>query len=144
MPKSYVRIEIRRQVIEQAQGRCEYCQCWVEYTTESFEVEHILPVSRGGTTSLDNLAYACSGCNGHKYNKISASDSLDRTEAPLYHPRKQRWQDHFGWDTTYTKVVGLTPSGRATVDALQMNRPGVINLRRLLLLVGKHPPFAAE
>jgi hypothetical protein len=135
---------MRRQVMARAQGRCEYCQCWVEYATESFDVEHILPVSRGGTTTLDNLAYACSGCNGHKSNKVMVSDPLDGVTVPLYHPRQQRWQEHFGWDESYTQVIGLTPSGRATVDALQMNRASLINLRRLLLLVGKQPPFATK
>jgi hypothetical protein len=73
-----------------------------------------------------------------------APDPLDVVTVPLYHPRQQWWQDHFGWDESYTQVTGLAPSGRATVDALQMNRAGLINLRRLLLLVGKQPPFATE
>lgn len=144
MPRASVRVTVRRQVIQRAQKRCEYCQCSVEYATESFDVEHILPVSRGGATTLDNLAYACSGCNGHKHNKVTALDPLDGTEAALYHPRTQRWQDHFRWDETYTQIVGLTPSGRATVAALHMNRPGVVNLRRLLLLVGEQPPNLPE
>lgn len=144
MPRASVRVTVRRQVVQRAQKRCEYCQCSVEYATEPFDVEHIVPVSRGGTTTLDNLAYACSGCNGHKHNKVTAPDPLDGTEASLYHPRRQRWQEHFGWDETYIQIVGLTPSGRATVAALHMNRPGLVNLRQLLLLVGKQPPPLSE
>ena len=98
MASTYVSATIRRQVIERAQGRCEYCQCWVAYATESFDVEHIIPVSRGGVTAFDNLAFACSGCNGHKHTKIVAIDPLGQTEVDLYHPRLQRWHEHFGWD----------------------------------------------
>ena len=63
--------------------------------------------SRGGTTSLENLAYACSGCNGHKHNKAVALDPLDNTEVPLYYPRKQQWADHFGWDVSY-RMAGIS------------------------------------
>ena len=144
MARAYVRVAIRRQVIKRAKERCEFCQCWAEYATEPFDIEHILPVSRGGTTTLDNLAYVCSGCNGHKYNKITALDPLDGAESLLYNPRTQQWQEHFAWDETYTQMIGLTPAGRATVAALNLNRPGLVNLRRLLLLIGKQPPVVAE
>ena len=86
----------------------------------------------------------CTFCNGHKYSKESAPDPIDAQRTPLFHPRLQRWQDHFGWNEDLTLVVGTTPSGRATVEALQLNRPGVVNLRGLLLLVGEHPPRVLE
>jgi hypothetical protein len=60
--------------------------------------------------------------------------------AMLFHPRRERWQEHFGWNTEYTHVIGLTPTGRATVAALQLNRPAVVNIREVLYAAGKHPP----
>lgn len=72
-----------------------------------------MPVSRGGGSSLENLAFACSGCNGHKYNKVTAPDPVDGKEVSLFHPRQQRWSDHFGWNEDYTHIVGLTATGRA-------------------------------
>lgn len=89
---------------------------------------------------LQNLAYSCNGCNGHKYNKSTARDPIDGTNAPLFHPRKQDWMDHFSWNEEGLSVIGMTPTGRATVEALKLNRPELINLRMLLLLVGEHPP----
>jgi hypothetical protein len=62
----------------------------------------------------------------------------------LFHPRQQRWQAHFSWDEQFERVIGLTATGRATVEALQLNRPEVLNLRRLLCAAGKHPLPAAE
>jgi 5-methylcytosine-specific restriction endonuclease McrA len=106
MPRTFIPVETRRSLIAEAQGRCEYCQCWARYATEPFVVEHIVPVSRGGASSLDNLAFACSGCNGHKYNKMTALDPVDGKEVPLFHPRQQRWSDHFGWNEDYTQIVG--------------------------------------
>jgi len=40
----------------------------------------------------------------------------------------------------FTEVIGLTPTGRATIETLKLNRKGVINLRWALFAVGKHPP----
>ena len=60
--------------------------------------------------------------------------------APLYPPRHQLWRDHFGWNEDYTHLIGLTPTGRATLTALHLNRPAVVNLRYVLFLVGVHPP----
>lgn len=60
--------------------------------------------------------------------------------APLYHPRQQKWGEHFAWNEDFTHIVGLTPTGRATVEALQLNRDGVVSLRRVLYAAGEHPP----
>ena len=140
MPKTHVRAEQRQLVAERARGRCEYCQSPAAFATQSFSVEHILPVSRGGETTPGNLALACPGCNSHKYTKIEAPDPIDGAPTPLYHPRRQRWKEHFGWDEGFIRVIGLTPTGRATVNALQMNRPGVMNMRQILFVSGLHPP----
>ena len=57
----------------------------------------------------------------------------------LFHPRKQRWQEHFAWDERFERIIGLTASGRATVEALQLNRAELVNLRKLLYAAGEHP-----
>lgn len=144
MPKVYIPVDRQRAVIERAESRCEYCQSLADYTTESFAVEHVMPRSRGGSSELDNLAFSCSGCNGHKYNKTEATDPADGKTIPLFNPRKQKWQLHFGWSDDYTQVIGLTPTGRATVETLRLNRQGLINIRRLLYLIGQHPPKSSE
>jgi hypothetical protein len=139
MPRVYISAAERRLVMERAQGRCEYCQCTVRYANDPFVVEHIIPLARGGTSITDNLAFACAGCNGHKYSKVAALDPVSDKEVSLFHPRQQHWTDHFGWSADYLRIIGLTPSGRATVEALQMNRTGIVNLRELLYLARKHP-----
>ncbi len=44
------------------------------------------------------------------------------------------------WNEDFTEIVGLTPAGRATTRCLQMNRLGVMNIRRALFAIGQHPP----
>ncbi len=130
-----------RQAIEsRARRRCEYCLSPLDITTDPYTVEHIVPTIHGGTTTLDNLALACSGCNGHKYDKRDGYDSVSEQRIPLYHPRLHLWYDHFAWSEDYTHLIGLTPTGRATLTTLHLNRPTVVNLRVVLILVGLHPP----
>lgn len=140
MPESSISAATRRAVITRARGLCEYCQSRADHSTGYFAVEHIFPVSRGGPNDLDNLALACAGCNGHKYDKIEALDPVSKNVVSLFHPRRQEWNEHFEWSEDFTRVLGITPTGRATINALQMNRPGLVNLRRALYLLGKHPP----
>jgi hypothetical protein len=46
----------------------------------------------------------------------------------------------FAWNADFTLIIGLTPTGRATVETLQLNREGLVNLRRVLCAMGEHPP----
>jgi hypothetical protein len=103
-------------------------------------LEHIVPRSRGGLTELVNLALCCQGCNNHKYNHISGIDPRTDQSEPLFHPRKQRWDDHFRWSQDLLMIEGITPTGRATMVRLQVNRAGPVNLRRKLIEYGEHPP----
>jgi hypothetical protein len=36
-------------------------------------------------------------------------------------------------------IIGRTATGRATVEALHLNRPELVNLRRVLRAAGEHP-----
>lgn len=104
-----------------------------------------MPRSTGGETTLDNLALSCQGCNNHKYCRTTATDPVTKAIVSLFHPRRQRWQDHFAWDERYERIVGLTPTGRATVATLRLNREELVNLRQALYLAGEHPlPDQAE
>jgi HNH endonuclease len=131
---------IRRIVAARARGYCEYCRCSDEFATESFTVEHIKPRQAGGETILENLAWSCFGCNGHKHTKTQATDPETGEKIELYHPRQQAWSEHFSWSDDFTLVVGKTACGRATIEALWLNRTGVVNLRMLLRGANLHPP----
>lgn len=140
MSDTTVKAEMRRQVAERARGCCEYCRSRADYATESFSVEHIHPESLSGPTALDNLALACSGCNSHKHAKTEGQDPVTGASAPLFHPRRQRWVEHFTWDESFTRIVGMSPTGRVIVAVLQMNRPSLVNWRRAVRALGAHPP----
>lgn len=140
MPKKYIPIAIQRAVIELSQGFCEYCVVPSDYSTDFFNFDHIDPISQNGTSELGNLARTCGICNGHKHDKTQAIDPLTKQFCHLYHPRQDVWTDHFEWSEDHLRIIGKTDIGRATADLLQVNRKSNINLRKLLKMVGLHPP----
>lgn len=141
MVKTYPPSQLKQTIIERARGCCEYCRSQALFSTQAYSVEHIIPVSYGGETVSDNLALACQGCNNHKYTKTKGRDLVSGEMVPLYNPRQQPWQEHFTWNEDFTIIVGLTPTGRATVETLKLNREGLVNLRRVLYAMGEHPPI---
>ncbi|MBD2112004.1 MULTISPECIES: HNH endonuclease [Cyanophyceae] len=130
----------KQAVARRASGCCEYCLCQVKYSPDPFSIEHIIPRSKGSDDSLENLALACQGCNNRKYVQPQAYDPVIGYIVPLYNPRQHQWQEHFVWSQDLTLMLGITPTGRATVDKLALNREGIVNLRRVLAALGKHPP----
>ena len=130
---------LRRRVAERARWRCEYCLSPAEFSTQPFEGDHIIPRSKGGPTTADNLALSC-GCNSYKGQSTHAHDPVTGRQVPLFNPRRQRWRRHFAWSADFLFILGRTATGRATVEALHLNRLELINLRRLLLRAGEHPP----
>ena len=102
-------------------------------------MEHIIPLARGDTHDLENLAWSCQGCNSRKYVPIEALDPVTGQTVRLYHPRRDHWLEHFAWNEDDTLIIGLSPTGRTTEEKLQLNRLGVVNLRRVLSLIDLHP-----
>jgi hypothetical protein len=144
MPEARVTADLRRAVISRARGCCEYCHSQLRFALHPFSVEHIIPRKAGGKTEAENLALSCQGCNGHKYIKTEGYDPTTGQQVALFHPRRQRWREHFAWSADFTRVIGLTPAGRATVETLHLNREGVVNMRRILYAAGEHPPADLE
>lgn len=130
-----------RRVRAAAAERCGYCLAQQRYVQAPLEVDHILPLILGGTNGEENLWLACTICNGHKAGKVSGTDPATGAILPLFNPRLERWADHFAWSADGIRVIGLTPTGRATVVALHLDRdPLSLMVREMWVSVGWHPP----
>ncbi len=132
--------KLRLKVFYRARHHCEYCMCPSSHSSANFCIEHIVPIAKGGTNDFSNLALSCHGCNGHKHVKTLYTDPLSGESVPLFNPRTQFWKEHFQWNENQTEISGQTPVGRATVNALKMNRKKLVNLRFALNAFGVHPP----
>ena len=126
-----------RLVHERARNCCEYCQTCRETIGQAMHVEHIDP---GGGDNPENLCLACPTCNLSKARATSALDPLTGRTVPLFHPRRQQWQEHFRWIENARRMQGLTPTGRATVERLRMNQERLIVAWALWVKAHCHPP----
>lgn len=109
---------LRRLVRQRAGNLCEYCHCRqddVPFVT--FHVEHIVARQHGGTDDDSNLCLACHWCNFHKGPNLATQ--VEGQLIPLFHPRQQRWDDHFALQND--EIVGLTMVGQGTINLLNMN-----------------------
>lgn len=90
----------------------------------------MIAVKHGGQTISDNLGLCCTVCNRFKGSDIASIDFQTGRLTPLFHPRIDRWNDHY--ELRNGEILGLTAAGRATVRLLQMNRPTRIKERQFL------------
>jgi hypothetical protein len=124
----------RRLVRERAGERCEYCRLRQRDSELLHHIEHIVAKQHGGFDGADNLALACHRCNLHKGPNLTGIDFLTGEVAPLFHPRRDRWLDHFTFGGAHSG--GLSASGRATIQVLAMNDARRLELRQELLAIG--------
>jgi hypothetical protein len=131
-------------------------------TRSAFEVDHIIPVGRWreyldgklhgrehyGSREpdhLDNFAWSCSHCNGSKGERVVGRSN--RRLHPLFHPRRDTWEEHFLLRDGYLFIVGVTDIGCATESVLGFNstRPaGPLAVRHKAGMDGIYPPVWAR
>ena len=111
---------LHAEVVLRAGNRCEYCRLSQLGQEAAFHIDHVVPRAAGGPTVAGNLALAGVSCSLRKWAKQTASDPDSEEEVPLFNPRTQAWGEHFRWEGE--RVVPLTPTGRATVASLALNR----------------------
>lgn len=125
------------EVWARAKGLCEYCLLPHRFDVLTFQIDHVIARKHHGTDDPENLALACFACNNHKGANIAGIDTTTGELTRLFHPRRDRWEDHFEWDEAV--LVGRTPIGRTTVDVLAVNLGYRIQLRKALRDEGVFP-----
>lgn len=135
-----VALSIRQQVTERARAQCEYCQTQQKLVVV-MQIDHIVPLAAGGATAMDNLCLSFVSRNNSKRDFQFGVDPASGLDARLFHPRRQRWASHFRWSGDGLRIIGLTATGRATVNRLKMNSLSMVTSRSEWVTMGKHPPI---
>jgi hypothetical protein len=130
----------RRLVVARAGGVCEYCRLSQDPTGVTFHIEHVLPTSSGGQTVLGNLALSCPGCNLSKSVRRTGIDASG-VEREIFNPRAYEpwllgWHLHFTLDRATGRIVARSPTGEATIQALNMNAANRAFARHLQITAG--------
>ena len=134
MSQTYVPAALRRFVRERAQDRCEYCLIPESATFAAHWIDHIVAEKHGGQTVAENLANSCVLCNQKKGSDLSSIDPDTGVLVALFHPRHDRWTDHFR--LTAGRIQPLTATGRVTVRLLRLNDSERIEEREQLIAAG--------
>jgi hypothetical protein len=124
----------RDRVRRRAGDRCEYCRLNQKNSDLVHHVEHIVAKQHGGSDDPDNLALACHRCNLHKGPNLTGIDPQSRQVVPLFHPRRDRWSEHFV--VKGARIEGVSETGRATVQVLAMNDARRLEVRQEVLKYG--------
>ncbi|MSR54119.1 MAG: HNH endonuclease [Gemmataceae bacterium] len=121
MRREYIPISVERRVREAAQFRCGYCLSPQHLVMARLEIEHLIAVSRGGSSDESNLWPSCPLCNKAKSDRPFATAPATGQEVPIFNPRTQLWHEHFGWSSDGLRILGKSPIGRATVALLNLD-----------------------
>ena len=133
----YVSKYIRNLVIKRAFGLCEYCLLHESQSFIGFEIDHIISIKHGGRNQADNLAYACLYCNQYKGSDIGTILLQSDEYVRFYHPRKDRWNDHFEFIDAL--ISPKTSIAQATIKILQMNNSDRLIERQIWLSTNMYP-----
>jgi hypothetical protein len=126
----FIQIKVRKR----ANNLCEYCHADERWQFVPFTIDHIIPISNGGTDSFENLALACFHCNRRK------SDKRFVGEIPIFNPREMYWNEHFVWSKDFLRILPKTETGKVTIELLELNRERLLIIRADDVQVNRHPP----
>lgn len=129
--------EARQIVRRRAEDSCEYCRLPSYASVLPLQVDHIIGRQHRGSDGVENLCLCCIHCNLKKGPNIASIDPISARIVPLYHPRLQPWTGHFRF--AESRILGLTPEGRATVELLNVNADERVQLRHAMLRRGWSP-----
>lgn len=104
--------KIKDQLLQQAEGKCEYCG--VKVNEKTAMIDHKIPLSKGGTSTIENLAIACPKCNILKADRIFGSISN-----PVVESAAKLWLQAFIKSPRITVVASLIVSS-LTIFSLYM------------------------
>jgi len=129
--------DLRIEVSQRAKERCEYCLLHEGDAGFPHQIDHIVSRKHGGSSTLDNLAFACVICNRYKGSDVASIEPGTGGIIRLFDPRRDRWTDHFRIEGA--RVESITPIGATTVRLLRLNAPERILERRLLQTLSRYP-----
>ena len=137
MTQTRISAALRREIRERARGRCEYCLLAESQAFFPHEPDHLISRNHGGETVSANLALACFNCNRFKGPNIASLDPVTGELVLLFNPRTQKWSEHF--KLKGSRIIPLTPVGRATEKMLRLNLPFRIEARERWTALGLYP-----
>lgn len=132
-----ISLEQREEIAARALYRCEYCHLPRQDSLIQFHVDHIISLKHGGSSELNNLAYACPDCNYFKGSDIGSYSHEQGKFVRFFNPRIDEWSMHFEFKDAV--IQPKTSIATVTVHIFQMNLPERIEVRKALISDQQYP-----
>ena len=84
LPRQEVKFS-RGNIYLRDQNRCQYCGR--KFSSSELSLDHVIPISRGGKSTWDNVVCACLPCNVKKGNKLLQESGMQL----IRHPHRPKW-----------------------------------------------------
>ncbi len=81
----------RRNIYKRDRYTCQYCG--LQPGSEELTIDHVLPRSRGGTSTWENCVLACLNCNKRKADKLPDEARMPLRKAPF----RPKWKPMYAW-----------------------------------------------
>ena len=81
----------RRNIYKRDHFTCQYCGA--QPGTEELTIDHVLPRSRGGTSTWENCVLACLDCNARKADRLPNEAHMPIRKSPV----RPSWKPMYGW-----------------------------------------------
>lgn len=94
----------RLDIYRKTEGHCYLCGEFVDF--DSFEVEHHIPISKGGTNGLDNLYCSCPTCNAIKRD-IYPKEFMEKISQIFLCQMQKKYGDSLDWKVAHRLLAGL-------------------------------------
>jgi|TARA_R100000482_G_C5027241_1_gene102423 5-methylcytosine-specific restriction endonuclease McrA len=68
----------RNLIYKRDKNKCQYCG-----STKNLTIDHVIPKSKGGQDTWENLVVACSSCNVKKSDKLLEQTNMKLQRKPM-------------------------------------------------------------
>jgi len=126
----WISAELRQTIVDRANQLCEYCLIAEADTFYGCQVDHIISLKHGASSTSNNLAYACALCNrakGSDIGSIATSGEFTR----FFNPRTDHWSEHFRFEGA--TIQPLTAIGEVTARIFGFNESARLHEREEII-----------
>lgn len=94
----------RKIIYQRADGRCQLCGRKIEFN--DMTVDHIIPISKGGSNDMDNTEATCFPCNQFKSNIFPEEFAHRITEIFLFQMEK-KYSNRLKWKIAHKLLMEM-------------------------------------
>lgn len=134
--------DIKEDILRKSDGVCAHCGCPV-VIGDNFTVEHVVPISKGGTNDLVNIVALCSTCNTakgdciwHPYEYLAYLHKEDKKELGEYidtYFNDKKWFTHNNFCQVDFKKIEVTIQLAGRQKSFRKNKQTIVSHRSMVI-----------